>query len=99
MYFIIMHACMQVVSEGFEDAFKVLSTVLKPVCTVIEDVTSWFSPIADHLKDVTNVFEDVHSVLHKVEDAFAPIKWALDAVKCIFDKVIGPVIHWIMHVS
>ena len=90
---------MQVVSLGFEDAFRVLTTVLKPICDVIQEFANWFSSIVDGLKSVTHVFNDIHNVVDKVEDAIAPVKWALDAVKCIFDKLITPVIDWIMHVS
>ncbi len=89
----------QVVSEGFQDAFNVLSVVLKPICAAVEEFAEWFSSIDGGVKKVTDVFSDIQGVIHKVEDAIAPVKWALDAIACIFDKIIQPVLDWITHVS
>ena len=38
-------------------------------------------------------------MVEDIEDAIKPIKWALDAVKCIFDTIVNPVLNWIMDVS
>ena len=65
---------MQVVSSGFEDALRVLTTVLKPICDVIQEFANWFSSIADGLKSVTHVFNDIQNVVDKVEDV-RQLKW------------------------
>lgn len=75
-----------------------MSEVMKPVCDVIHNFGAWLRPILTAVNFVGNVFRDIRSVLDKVLDAVKPIKWALDAVDCIFKEVVQPVLDWIMNV-
>jgi len=88
------------VKKVFKEAFNIISSVLKPAVDAIENFyTSVFQPIFDAIKSVTDVFSEIGNVITKVEDAIAPIKWALHAISCIFEKVVDPIIDEIMNVS
>lgn len=91
---------MQVVSDGFETVLTTVENVLKPVLSPIESFAKWFAEeISDSVESAFNVIHKVKDVVDDVENAIKPIKWALDAVKCIFDKIVQPIIDFIMHVS
>ena len=76
-----------------------MSGVMKPVVHVLTKFGEWLKPVLDAVKFVGEVFHDIRVVLDKVVDAIKPIKWALDAAECIFEKVVKPVLDWIMEVS
>ena len=91
---------MQVVSDGFETALTTIENVLKPVLSPIESFAKWFAKeIPDSIESAFNVIHKVKDLVDDAEEAIKPIKWALDAVKCIFDKIVQPVIDYITHVS
>ena len=88
------------ISEAFEDIFKIITTVLKPICDAVTNFyTNVLEPIINGIKKVTSVFGEIGNVIHHIEDVFAPIKWALHAANCILKKVVQPVINDIMDVS
>ena len=87
-------------SGAFEAIYSVLTGTVKAICDAISQFyTNVLQPIFDQLKHVTGVFSQIKNVVDKVEDAISPIKWALDAVECIFKKIVQPVINFIMDVS
>ena len=77
-----------------------MENVLNPILSPIESFAKWFAEeISDSIESAFNVIHKVKDVVDGAENAIKPIKWALDAVKCIFDKIVQPIIDYIMHVS
>lgn len=76
-----------------------MSDVMKPVCSVIKKFGEWLRPVLSAVKFVGEVFHDIRSVIDTVLNAIKPVKWALDAVDCVFEKVVQPVLDWIMKVG
>jgi len=74
-----------------------MSEVMKPVCDVIHKFVDWLHPVLAAVKFVGDVFRDIRTVLDEVLDAVKHIKWALDAVDCIFKELMQPLV-WIMKV-
>lgn len=87
------------VSGGLKAVWDVVKEVLKPLWDDIKSLFEWFDSIAGEAQKVLGIFHDVKDIVDKVEDAIKPVKWALDAVKCIFEKIFKPVLDWIMDVS
>ena len=88
----------QAVSSGFNVVVKVLKTILKPFWDAIKAFFSFFEPIANVANKVFGVFHTIDHWVDVVEDAIKPIKWALDAIKCIIEKIVDPIIDWILNV-
>ncbi len=86
-------------SGGLNSAWDVIKEVLKPVYDTMKKFFEWFASIANEAEHVLSVFHEARETVEKVEDAIKPIKWALDAVKCIFEKIVSPILDWIMKVS
>ena len=78
---------------------NVLKTILKPFWDGIKAFFSFFEPIANVANKVFGVFKTINHWVDVVEDAIKPIKWALDALRCIFETIVDPVINWILDVS
>ena len=89
---------LKAVSGGFSVVVKVLKTLLKPFWDAVKGFFSFFEPIANVANKIFGVFHTIDHWVDVVADAIKPIKWALDAVKCIFDKIINPVLDWLMEV-
>ena len=89
----------KVVAQAFHSIWNVVKKILTPVWDAIKEFASWFEDIIGGAKKVLDVFHNVNNVVEDIEDAIKPIKWALDAVKCIFDTIVNPVLNWIMDVS
>ena len=76
----------------------VLKTILKPFWDGIKSFFSFFDPIANVANKIFGVFHTIDHWVDVIEDAIKPIKWALDAIKCIIEKIVNPVLNWIMEV-
>ena len=88
------------ISEAFNSIFPKVTTILKSTCEAVEhSFTHFLEPAINGIKIVTKAFDDMGNVLHHVEDVFAPVKWALDVFKWIFDIIVKPIIDDIMNVS
>ena len=85
-------------SKGFKVVVNVLKTILKPFWDGIKAFFGYFEPIASVANRVFGVFHTIDHWVDVVEDAIKPIKWALDAIQCIIDKIVKPVINWILKV-
>lgn len=51
------------------------------------------------LENIENIFRPVERDFNKVVDAIKPLKWVLEAAQCIFDKILEPVIHAVLHAT
>ena len=78
---------------------KVLKTILKPFWDGIKSFFSFFEPIANVANRIFGVFHTINHWVDVVEDAIKPIKWALDALKSIFDTIVKQIFDWILSVS
>ena len=88
------------ISKGFDDIFELFIKTLGPICHAIAKfLKKHLKPVIDGIKIVTTAFGEMEKVVHHVEDAFAPLKWALDAIEWIFEKIVQPIIDDIMNVS
>lgn len=70
------------IGEALSHAFKKMKSTMKMIDQGLEWVEHAFQPIIDGF--------------HKVVHAIKPIRWALDAVHWIFEKVCKPIIHEIL---
>ena len=76
-----------------------IKEVLEPVWDGMKIFFGWFESIMHEAQNVLGIFHKANNTVKKIEHAIKPIKWALDAVKCIFEKIFKPVLDWIEHVS
>jgi len=90
----------QEIKCGFEGVVNTIDSVLKPAIDAVDEFfTAVFKPLFDHVKDVIGVFGSIKRVVDKIEHDIAPVKWALHAVSCIFEKIVNPILDAIMNVS
>ncbi|MDJ0823071.1 MAG: hypothetical protein QNJ09_14835 [Paracoccaceae bacterium] len=95
------------VRDAVGTAVEPLSSVLKTVgdgAKTIEDaIEKAVDAIGDQMKQAANAFQAaIDSVLQPISNgvqaainAIAPVKWALHAIKWLFNKIVKPVIKWI----
>ncbi|MEX0289000.1 MAG: hypothetical protein AB3N14_07795 [Flavobacteriaceae bacterium] len=81
------------VLTGVDDGVKALTKVLNEIQKAMgDDVTKVLNGIKDaatHLKPISDGF-------HRVEEAIKPLAWVLDALACIFDTILKPIIDAIL---
>lgn len=87
----------------FAAGMKVIAADLAPFA---EDLQRVFAAIGDGAKEAMGCLKKVGDKLkpiadgfHKALDAVAPVRWALKAVECIVDKILRPVVEWILKVT
>ena len=69
------------------------------MCDAIKNFTTIMKPVIDSIKFVGDVFSGMEKVVHEVEHLIAPLKWVLDAIEWVRDKIMEPVINYVMKVS
>ena len=79
----------------------VLKTILKPFWDGIKSFFSFFDPIANVANKIFGVFHTIDHWVDVIEDAIKPIKWALDAIKCIIGvyKSFDVMLHCMLQVK
>ncbi|GCA63035.1 hypothetical protein KIPB_007451 [Kipferlia bialata] len=83
-----------------------LSTVMKALQPIIQFLNKMFSELGDGAKAVLatlkkggDMLRPITEGFNKVMHAIAPVRWALEAVSCIVNKVLMPVINKILEVT
>lgn len=84
-------------------AIDAIATVVSDFVVMLDDavksVADKLSGALSSLNSIDSVLGPIGHAMQKVEDAIAPVKWALDAASCIFNKVFKPVIDEVMKVT
>jgi methyl-accepting chemotaxis protein len=86
--------------EPFEGVFSTIKHAVAAVVTfikgVLEKVSGPVQTAIDALTSVAHTLQPVVDTVNSVIDAIKPVRWALDAVSSIIEKVLMPVINWIL---
>lgn len=77
------------IDDAVERINQIISKQFKPVIQVITGTESVFSTLSDIFKPIADAF-------HAIVNAIKPLQWVLDAVACIFNKILKPVIDAIL---
>jgi hypothetical protein len=77
---------------GVKDLTTVLNTIKKAMGSRATDVLN-------DIKSAANAITPISDGFHRMEEAIKPLAWVLDALSCIFDEILKPVIDLIMHAT
>lgn len=81
------------VITGVDDGVKALTTVIDDVKNAMGgDITA----LLDGIKSAAKGLAPISNGFHRVEDAIKPVAWILDALACIFDTILEPIIDLIL---
>jgi archaellum component FlaC len=78
--------------KGVKEFTTALDAIKKVMGSDVEDVLGALNSAAKALTPISNGF-------HRMEDSIKPLAWVLDALSCIFNKILKPVIDAIMHAT
>ncbi len=98
------------VQDDLGKALSVLNPVMKVADTAVKDLTSVLSAITNamgtNLQDVLNniqdavkIFQPITDGFKKLENAIKPLAWVLDALSCVFNKILKPVIDAVLEAT
>ena len=98
------------VQQDLGDALTELNPVISSVDTGIKALTkalddikkamgSEVTAVLDGIKSAANALKPISDGFHRMEHAIKPIAWILDALACIFDTILKPIIDFILHVT
>jgi len=87
----------------FADGLSAIEKGVSPFATKLQQVFdkmgSGAKQALDGLESAGKLLKPIANAFHKAIDAFAPVRWALDAIKWVTDHVLKPVVHWILKVT
>lgn len=98
------------VQEDVGKALLNLDPAIRAVGAGIKDLTSVFDKIMDALGDAgkdaltavegaAHAMQPISDGFNRLVDAIKPLKWVLDAVSCVFNKILKPVIDAILRAT
>jgi hypothetical protein len=98
------------VQEDVGKALFNLDPAIRAVGTGIKDLTSVFNKIMDAVGDAgkdalaavegaAHAMQPISDGFNRLVDAIKPLKWVLDAVSCVFNKILKPVIDAILRAT
>ena len=64
---------------------------------VIQEIKNVVDGVLKGLKSVGQIFTPITNTFDEILNALQPVKWALEAVACLFEKIVQPVLDWIMN--
>ncbi|MFD1344781.1 hypothetical protein [Litorisediminicola beolgyonensis] len=95
------------VQEDVGKALLVFDPAIRAVGTGVKDLTKVFQDIMHAMgqagrdaltgiEDAAHALQPISDGFNRLVDAIKPLKWVLDALKCVFDKILKPVIDAIL---
>lgn len=85
----VINPVLTVADTAIKDLTKVLNAITNAMGTGIQDVL-------DDIKSAVKFFQPISNGFQKLEHAIKPLAWVLDALACIFNKILKPVIDAIL---
>jgi len=87
------------VINAVDDITSIISDFVKTIENAVATVGDTIGSALKSLESVDEILSPIKTTISKIEDAIAPVKWALDAASCIFDKVFKPVIDEVLKIT
>ncbi|SFQ79706.1 hypothetical protein [Hymenobacter arizonensis] len=98
------------VQQDLGHALNALNPVIAAAQTAVHDLSGVLSSIQQavgggvgsaltDIKSAADALAPLNSGFHRMEEAIKPLAWVLDALACIFDKILKPVIDLIMQAT
>jgi len=84
------------VAEFIKDLGKAIGAIDQVLGKAFQEVKNTAVSVLNALRSIENVFRPIRDGFNKILHAIKPVKWALDALSFIFDKVVKPVIEKIL---
>ena len=88
---------------AFDPAITAIGAAVAAVASVLTAISNGIGTAgADALKvvqGVLSVTQPIYDGFMRVENAITPLKWVLDALECIFNTILKPVIDFILEVT
>lgn len=85
--------------QQFDESLVTVSASLTSIrdwCNELKRKTKGITQIAQAFQSVSNIISPIGNAIKKILNAIAPIRWVLQAVSCLIDKVLTPVVNAIL---
>ncbi|NDW11781.1 hypothetical protein D0T50_02620 [Bacteroides sp. 214] len=76
-----------------------VTNAIEEECNKIKGNTKELASGIEKIGNVIKIIEPIARVLNTIIDAIAPIKWVLNAIGCLIDKILKPIINAILEVT
>ncbi|MCK0127583.1 hypothetical protein [Erythrobacter sp. F6033] len=81
------------------DLVTVYHDIENAMGTAFSDVESIVQTVKDGLGEFEKIMDPISHAFHAIEDAIAPVKWVLDAVASLINKILAPIIHAVLEAT
>jgi exonuclease VII small subunit len=89
--------------KPFADGLLAIQSAIQPLANALQAAYSAMGSAAEKaisdLQSAGNLLMPISSGFQKVLDAVAPVRWALDALDCIMNRIVMPVVNWVLEVT
>ena len=83
-------------TDALEKVSEGIAALEKAMHPILQEVKGGLDQAAHGFETADEVLRPVANMVRSAENAIKPVKWALEAARSVFDKVVTPVLDWIL---
>lgn len=84
------------VANAIDDISKVVGEFATELEKAIDEVQDKVGGAIASIEHASSILSPIHEAVKILNDALSPVMWAIDAVECIFEKIIMPIVDDIL---